>query len=77
MKVTVKEVAAYMGKAECSVRAALMQGKLPFGSAWRNTKKDGSKGQINCYIDEQLWEKFKKGELSFGRVEKNADIGRC
>lgn len=59
-KVTVKEVSDYLGIGQSSVRFFLEKGKFPFGAAAR---KEGGKRYI--FIDRNLWEKYKKGELAY------------
>lgn len=59
-KVTVKEVSDYLGIGQSSVRFLLEKEKFPFGTAAR---KDGGKRYV--FIDRNLWEKYKKGELAY------------
>ena len=66
-KVTVKEVSEYLGIGPSSVRFLLEKEKFPFGTAAR---KDGGKRYV--YIDRNLWEKYKKGELAYATKSDEA-----
>lgn len=66
-KVTVKEVSDYLGIGQSSVRFLLEKEKFPFGTAAR---KDGGKRFV--FIDRNLWEKYKKGELAYATKSDEA-----